>query len=116
MKIENMLGDEIQNEFEDLKGGKLEPEQYKERIDGLTKLVDRAIEIEKFKTETELKEKQWKDEKKDRVVKHILEAAGILIPVGLTVWGTLASFKFEEEGNITTIMGRGFINKLLPKK
>ena len=29
---------------------------------------------------------------------------------------TLTSLKFEEEGTVTTIVGRGFVNKLLPKK
>lgn len=116
MKIENMLGDEIQNEFEKLKGDALGSEQYSKTVDGLTKMVDRAIEIEKLKLEAANKEKQLKEERKDRIVKNIISAAGVIIPVGVTIWGTLVSFKFEEEGSVTTIMGRGFVNKLLPKK
>ena len=56
------------------------------------------------------------EEKKDRLVKNIITAAGIVLPLVITVWGTKVSLKFEEEGTFTTIMGRGFINKLLPKK
>lgn len=116
MKIENMLGDEIQNEFEKLKGDTLGSEQYSKTVDGLTKMVDRAIEIEKLKLEAANKEKQLKEERKDRIVKNIISAAGVIIPVGVTIWGTLVSFEFEKEGSVTTIMGRGFVNKLLPKK
>lgn len=127
MKVETLLNEEIQEEFEEL--GKLEvgTEKYKIAVDGLTKLCDRAIELEKFKAETELKQdqqnvdaelraEQLKDERKDRVVKNVLTGAGIGIPALLTVWGTLKSINFEKTGTITTIMGRGFIQKLLPKK
>lgn len=126
-KLETLLHEEIQEEFEEL--GKLEvgTDKYKSAVDGLTKLCDRAIELEKLKTDKELKQdqqnvdaelraEQLKDERKDRVVKNSLTAAGIGIPALLTVWGTLKSIKFEETGTITTIMGRGFIQKLLPKK
>lgn len=126
-KLETLLNEEIQEEFEEL--GKLDvgSDKYKTTVDGLTKLCDRAIEIEKFKSEQELKRdqqeadeilkaEQMKDERKDRIVKNSLTAAGIGIPALLTVWGTIKSIKFEETGTITTIMGRGFIQKLLPKK
>lgn len=127
MSVETLLNDEIREEFEEL--GKIEvgSDKYKTAVDGLTKLCDRAIELEKFKAEQELKKdqqdvdaelraEQLKDERKDRVVKNCLTGAGIVIPAGLTVWGTLKSINFEKTGTITTIMGRGFIQKLLPKK
>lgn len=119
MNIEALLKEEIQSEFETLKTVNMGSEEYKTAVDGLTKLVDRAIEIEKFNAEREdndLKQEQMKDEKIDRWIKNGLTLAGIIVPTGLTVWGTLKSFKFEETGTITTMMGRGFINKLLPKK
>lgn len=116
MEIEKVLGDEIQSGFESLKDQNLNPEQYKCKVEGLSTLVDKAIEIEKLKSETVLKEKQLKDEKRDRLVKNILTATGVLVPAGLAVWGTLASFKFEETGSVTTIMGRGFVNSLLYRK
>ena len=127
MKIETMLHDEIQNEFEELKRMQLGEESYRTTVEGLTKLIDRAIEIDKFNAEDQerieareiennLKLKQMADEKKDRVVKNVLTGLGIVLPVGVTIWGTLKSLKFEETGTVTTMMGRGFINKLLPKK
>lgn len=127
MRIETLLRDEIQNEFEDLKQMELGSETYKTTVDGLTKLVDRAIEMEKMEselqeridnreTDNDLKLKQMKDEKTNRFVTNAIAIAGIVIPSLLTVWGTMKTLKFEEEGTVTTIMGRGFINKLLPKK
>ena len=54
--------------------------------------------------------------KKDQFIKNIISIGSILIPVFVTVWGTYKTLKFEETGTVTTIMGRGFINKLIPKK
>lgn len=127
MNIQTLLYDEIEEEFEKLRNIEYGSEQYKVTVDGLTKLMDRAIEIEKFdsdckdkaktrKSEQLEKAQQLADEKKDRLIKNIISGAGVVLPLLVTIWGTKVSLKFEEEGTFTTIMGRGFINKLLPKK
>lgn len=119
MNIEALLKEEIKSEFETLKTVGTGSEEYKTTVDGVTKLVDRAIEIEKFNAEREenaLKREQMKDEKIDRWIKNGLTLVGVVVPAGLTVWGTIKTLKFEETGTVTTMMGRGFINKLLPKK
>ncbi len=127
MGIENLLHDEIQEDFEKLRRVNFGSEEYKTGVDGLAKLLDRAIELDKLntedqdKTESRENEERWKqiqheEEKKDRWVKHGISVAGIVLPILVTIWGTKASFKFEETGTVTTMMGRGFINKLLPKK
>lgn len=127
MKIETLLHEEIQDEFKNLKEMELGTEEYKTTVDGLAKLVDRAIEIDKLnidaqdkidsrEIEVDLKQQQINDEKQDRKVRNGITIAGIVIPTIVTIWGTLKSFKFEKDGTVTTIMGRGFIQKLLPKK
>lgn len=127
MKIETLLQDEIQSEFGELKKMEIGTDEYKTSVDGITKLVDRAIELEKMRAENELendklvsenirKAEELELEKKDRLIKNIIAGAGVIVGAGLTIWGTIKSLKFEEEGTVTTIMGRGFINKLLPKK
>lgn len=119
MSIKTLLRDEIKEELEIL--NKMGPgcDAHKLATEDVVKLMDRMIEIEKSETERkeyELKLAQMEEDKKDRLIKNCIAIAGIVIPVGVTIWGTLKSFKFETEGTITTIMGRGFINKLLPKK
>ena len=116
MKIQTLLNEEIEAEFEKLKDMEKGTEEYKTTVDGLTKLVEKSNEMTKFEIEHDEKVKQMKEEKKDRVIKNVLTACGIIVPTIVTIWGTKASFEFEKEGTITTIMGRGFINKLLPKK
>ena len=123
MKIKETLYKEIEDELQALNEIEVGTDEYKSSVDGVTKLLDRAIEIEKH--EAEMKEReaeriakniQVAEEQKDRVVKNYISAGGVVLPLLVTIWGTLKSFEFEKDGTVTTIMGRGFINKLLPKK
>lgn len=123
MSIRTLLNEEIKNEFNDLKKMELGSETYKTTVDGLTKLVDRAIELERIDVEQnenyenrQVELSKIEDDRKDQFVRNILTGAGIIIPTVVTIWGTIKSINFEKEGTITTIMGRGFIQKLLPKK
>lgn len=146
--IKESLHNEIETEFEDLQGLDIGSDEYKVAVDGITKLVDRAIEIDKLEKEAEqknknhelemakmkdtkeiecqkvsisakdldLKREQTNDNKRDQLFRNGIAIAGIIIPSVITIWGTLKTLKFEETGTVTTIMGRGFVNKLIPKK
>lgn len=127
MNIETMLRDEIRDELDNLKNMKLGDDEYKATVDGITKMVDRIVEMEKMDIDQEekrskreaeeaLKAEEMKMERRDKRVKNGIAVLATVLPVGVTVWGTLKMLKFEEEGTVTTIIGRGFINKLLPKK
>lgn len=127
MSIPTLLEVEIEDQFEHLSKVEFGSEQYKAGVDGLTKLLDRSMEMNKLEYEAEegrknreidneFKQKQMDEEKKSRWIQHVISAAGIILPIAAAVWGTKSSFKFEETGTVTTIMGRGWINKLLPKK
>lgn len=127
MGIKTLLETEIQSEIEALRDCEVGTKEYESTIDGVTKLMDRKIEMDRISIEDEfriatqvdeynLKLREMEYERKDRIIKNALTALSIATGVGLTVWGTIKSLKFEEEGTVTTIMGRGFINKLLPKK
>lgn len=127
MNMETLLYDEIETEFEKLRSTEYGSEEYKVTVDGLTKLMDRAIEMEKVandckdkaatrESEQAVKLQQLEDSKKNRFVSVLNTAVSVGLPLIVTIWGTKVSLKFEEEGTFTTIMGRGFINKLLPRK
>lgn len=127
MRIETMLHTEIENEFEELKRLQLGTEEYKTTVDGLTKLVDRAIELDKInieheektitrKEENEFKTMQMIEDKKDRNMKNSIAIGTTFLTVGVTIWGVLKSLKFEETGTVTTLVGRNFIGKLFSKK
>ena len=125
--IDTMLRDELQREFENLKDMKSGTEEHKVGIDSLTKLLDRAIEMDKLEADVQekaenrevdisLKEKQMQEDKKDRFVKNCLTVISLIANVGLTIWGSCKSWKFEETGTITSTAGREFMKKLFHMK
>lgn len=125
-EIETLWDAEIKNELELLATRDIGTEESKAMIDGITKLMDRKIELMRFNAdclqkkdihdldqlEYELKKQQLREEKRDRLVKNIMTGAGIVLPLLVTIWGTVVSLNFEKEGVVTTGAGRGFVNKL----
>lgn len=137
MELNEMLMNEIESEFAALEELNFDSETYKTAVDGVVKLVDRAIELEKIRVdidekartrEVELKKlqqikeaeqhkvEQSKNDRLDQFIRNGINLASIVIPAVLTVWGTYKTLKFEETGTVTTIMGKGFVNKLVPRK
>ena len=116
MDMSKMLNKEIQSEFEKLEMMDIGSDQYKATVDVLTKLVDRAVEVEKLNIEHENKIEQMKEEKIDRRIKNGIAIGGIVLPSIITIWGTLKSLKFEETGAVTTNAGREFVKRLFHKK
>lgn len=132
-----LLESEIQSVLESLKDMDASSEEYKSTVEVLTKLVDRSIKEKELRQDAEIKERQMINDcaiKRDQLindsqlkreqlrkenirgwVSNGIAIAGLIIPTAVTIWGTKRSFEFEKEGSITTIMGRGFIQKLLPR-
>ena len=125
--IETLLHEEIQDGFDALSRMERGTETHKTTVDEVAKLFDKAIEIEKLEMEAKEREKareieaslkraQMEEDRKDRRVKNGIAIGGIVLPLAVTIWGTFKTFRFEETGTVTTMMGRGFINKRIPKK
>ena len=81
MSVKNLLDNEIRNELENLGKEAIGSDNYKANLDGVTKLLDRQIEIEKLENEKinkemdrevdfHIKNIQIKEEKKDRRIKN----------------------------------------------
>ena len=126
MNIRNVLEEEIEMEFNELKSMNLGSDEHVETTNNVLKLVDRVIELEKMdadidnkaesrEVEAELKRELMNSEKKDKIVKNGLTLAGIVVPVCVTIWGTLKSLKFEETGTITTLSGKNFFNQIFKR-
>ncbi len=116
MTIREQFDEDLVSELQKLRTTPYDAKEYGAVSDTVVKLMSQKIEMDKVENEKLFREQQMKDEKKDRLIKNVIGAAGVVLPLLVTIWGTKVSLKFEEEGTFTTIMGRGFINKLLPKK
>lgn len=129
-EIKEKLDKEIESELDILAETDISSDSYKTTVECIAKLIDKRNEIDKIELEmakqrlseqkemdANIKERELNEyNKKNQLITHAISIGSILIPVFVTVWGTYKTLKFEETGSVTTIMGRGFINKLIPKK
>lgn len=100
--FENMLEQTIVTQNDKL--AELEPgtKEYDSAVDGLTKLTNLKNEINKTKVNN------W-----SQVLKIAADIGLGIASLLVMIWGTKASFKFEETGTITTGVGRKIQDRLM---
>ena len=123
MTTKTLLTNEIESQLDELKHVEVGSEEYKAAVDGITKLIDRSLEMDKLEEENRyrndalaeemnIKQQQLDADKHDRKIKNILTGLSIGIPAGVSVWGTLKALKFEEIGTVTTLVGKTQLTKI----
>lgn len=120
---DTLVDEEIEDELKHLRTMDVGTVEYKTTVEGVAKLMEKAMEKKKLEIEQKrskdshefektLKLKQMKIDWIDRMLKHILTFASISVGVIVTVWGTIKSLRFEETGTVTTTAGRKYTGKL----
>lgn len=127
MNIKQTLMEKLDRQLEKLDTLEYGSAEYRGAVDDIAKLADKLNDMERIEREYEEKAESRKDEKDykakqrkldiaDLIAKHSLTAAALLVGVGMKVWGTNKSLKFEETGTVTTFAGREWLKELFSKK
>ena len=116
MDVKDVLINEFIEEIEELKSMEAGSEEHKTTLDGVTKLADRLIEIEKFEAEHEEKKTQREEEKRDRRIKYGITIGTTVLSTFVYGLAFVASTNFERYGSFTTKGGQGSIRELLTLK
>lgn len=126
-KFDRLLNEEVESQLEEVHKISLGTDESKIAIDGVAKLADRSIELEKMRIQEEdLAEKRNMDYelrseqiKKEHLRGMIDIGTKVLIGLGglaLSVWGTIYTTNFEREDNYTTSASRSWISGLFKPK
>lgn len=127
MSVERLLKEELESEISELGNLTLGSDEYKATVDGVSKLMDKLNDSNKIEldaheraaareSEAAIKMEQIENDKKNRRSQVFTTIAGIVIPVAVTIWGTLTTLKFEETGTVTTTAGKKLTGRLFDKK
>lgn len=127
MSTKQLLEEEIQSEIEEISKMQVGSDEHKAATEALAKLMDKYNEMDKLELEYQdkydsreadriMKEKQLEHDKKDAKVKNSLTAVSVGGGLLVTIWGICKSLKFEETGIYSSLISRGMIQKILPKK
>ena len=125
--IETLLNKEIAEELKELDKVELGGDTYKVTVNGISQLVDKSIELKKLEIDKQQREEQREidtqirmqeieNEEKDRKTKNRITVVSIVLPLAVGVGLSYKTFKFEEEGTITSTVGRNIINGLTKLK
>lgn len=112
MDTKNYLDGEIKRLYERM--SKLDPEskEYAAVEENWTKLVNQKLEIEKHEASKAQTEQQMKADRKHRVADYIIDSGRVILPLGVTVLGTLLAYTFETKGVVPVSIGKKFVDKL----
>lgn len=125
--IKDLACDELREDLNNLRDLELGSKEYEVAVEGITKLTDRVIEIERLESEAKreaenqekdraLKQKQMKQERVDRWIGFGVTVLGIAIPAVITVWGANNAWAFEKDDTVTSMPGKRFMDRLFSKK
>lgn len=115
MEIKEKLVEIISLKLEEAKDS--DSEKCKSAVDDAAKLTDRLIEIQKMEAAEEAQREEQKRQPIKERWQNGIAIAGIAIPAIISVIGIHKTFKFDDAGGIiSSSLGRGFLNKLIPKK
>lgn len=128
MEIKTLLNKEIQDQLTNLSKLEFNTDEYKSGIDGVSRLLDRNLAIEKEQAEQKLREEKFYFEKetrekelylkeaeliqtkKDQRIKNLISGGSLIGSAALFVYGLRKTIKFEEVGTFTTTFGKSMAN------
>lgn len=124
MSIKHRLDEEILNEIDNLGRATIGSDEYEANIDGVAKLLDKKIELEKLENErldkaeareadVDIRLKQINEAKKERMMDNGVRIGTTIFTAGVFLIGFVASTNFEKEGTLTTEGGRSSLRNLL---
>lgn len=115
MEIKEKLEEVISLKLEEAKI--TESETGKRAVDDAAKLTDCLIEIKKMEADEEAKKEEQNRQTIRERWQNGIAIAGIAVPAAISAIGIYKTFKFDDAGGIiSSTLGRGFLNKVIPKK
>lgn len=102
MNKKTLLEEVYEKRLQEVNEMEVTDENYTKAVDGVTKLADRVIETKRAKEE---RKSRWFKDGADVAIK----AAGLVVSVATAI----VCLRFEENGSITTTVGKKLTDKLL---
>lgn len=117
MSIKTTLTEEFNDQMKDLHKLEVGTEQYSTAVNGVTKLADKIIDLEKIEiereerikdrdTEIELKSQQMEIDKRDKLNQNLVNVVKIAVPTVAGFAMGIISMKWEKLETITSTAGR----------
>lgn len=114
MSIDTKLLVEIDDDFEVMAHMEKGSPEHKVLLEGVDKLLAKAIEITRLEDERAEKEAARKAREREHTIDTVVKVVDIGLKTLVIGWGTVLCLNFEKTGTVTTRIGGGFLNALRP--
>lgn len=106
MNMETLLQDRVEKDIDGLETMELGSKEHTAAVEDVVKLADRLIEIKKCRASEVQTEKQMREEWIKQFIKICVDVGLKAAEIALLIWGIKMSWRFEEEGTITSQTGK----------
>lgn len=120
MSVKQTLKEEFESQMAELAKLEVGSDKYKLTVDGVTKLADRIIEIEKNEKDAELKEYQIGNEAEsinaeinNNRTRNVIEVVKVGVPVAAAFAMGIISMKWEKLDTLTSSAGKSALRDIL---
>lgn len=73
------------------------------------------VKLESVTTDAKMKKAEIEANDKRSKIGNYITIGTFVISTGVTIWAVLKTFKFDQEGTVTSTLGRGILGSILPK-
>lgn len=93
----------------------IQDEQYKMLLEEKDKIRNELIKLEQTQSEAKIKLEQIVAEDKREKKRNLITIGTFTVTTGVSIFGIIKTFRFDQESTITSTLGRGFLNGVIPK-
>lgn len=114
-KIENTLWDNYEAIDRLIQSTEIDKKEYSMLLEERDKIRNELINIDQFDQEIDVKISQIEcDNIKDKI-RNGITIGTFIISTGVSVYAISKTFKFDQVATITSTLGRGILNGVIPK-
>lgn len=78
-------------------------------------ILDDLVKLDEIELETLNKKREIEFENKREKIRNIITISTFGVTTIVSVWGIIKTFRFDQHGTVTSTLGDGFLNGLIPR-
>lgn len=100
---------------EQIEGLDVSDGQYQVLLEERDKIRNELIKIEQATMEIDVKKNQIEAENNREKKRNIITVGTFIVTTGISMYAIARTFRFDQEATITSTLGRGILNGVVPK-
>jgi hypothetical protein len=115
MKIKETLWADYKDVSDKLKVMDIKNERYETLLEERDKIRNELIKFEQSTIDRDIKTSQIEAENKRDKIRNLISVGTFVVSTTLSLYAISRTFMFDEESTVTSTLGRGILNSVIPK-